>query len=1422
MGWGRARVRARWQVRATRAAGLAALILPLVISGWPVGAFSSAGSPGLPLGAALLPAGPNPAALPNETLTVQNQTIGNLTDFWGVGVNPGYNLTNISNETQDTPIDWVVWPAGAVGDEYNMVNGTLWTTGVPTPELNDEAQFVAACRSISCHAIFTVPGEINDPQFAAYEVWYTEQVLHFYPAYWEVGNEPFKWGHFNESWPLWNTTTTPGPSPFVYATIVHAYIAAMRGVDPTLQFIGLPGTGHGTNPDEPWLNATISINGPNLSAVAIHDYPGESGPTNATLAGFYASLTKVKTYMVTRIAADERQVRLSIANISCSTCSIQFLVDEFGAGTGGGTWEPFMHSYAEIPYIASELLMMSESNVTHADLFELRSGYNGSLFTGVGLPFPLDSLYSKVLPHYDTLPLNTSLSGPPGGVFAGVSRSPNANSMTLLAVNTNITQAVQLNVAGNVFPSGGTYQEWKESNSSAYPNGVVTETVGVHSNASWVIPPLGVILVSVCRSNASLGSGGFYPLTFCSSGLPPGTLWNVTVGSTTLGSTSGTISFSEPNGSYSYLIGGVPGWSTPNASGNVTVNGAPAAIQLPWTIYTYPVTFNESGLPAGTSWTVTLGGTLYHSSGTNLTGYEPNGSAAYLIGNVSGWRPPFARGSVFVSAGPVWVDTLWTRVVYNVSFHESGLPLHTNWSVALDGSLGYNASGGSIHYLEPNGTYSFTVTPSPGYTPNANSGSVIVRGYPKLVPLTWGPNTSVYRVWLNESGLPAGTSWNVTVNGTTQAGPKPSFEYNETNGTLPYTLGGAAGWAPPSYTGNLTVAGAPLVLLIPYHRVVYNVTFEEKGLPNATLAGGWSVDLNGTVGTSTTTTIVLTDPNGSYAYDVLGEPAWTPNPTASSLWITGNATVRTIEWSPSVAPVTFVESGLWPNGGATTWTVDISGQSPAVNYEVHPTYAVNLTNGTYTYTATTSIPDVVLSPASGNFTENGTPLVIDLRFILLFPVTFFESGLPVGTTWSVDLNGSFDTGNTSALTYLEPNGTSAFSVHGINGLLVSPSSGQVDVAGGPVNVTISFGLPTFPITFSENGLPSGTDWSVALDGDLAASVTPTIQFTVPNGSHMFVVEPLAGWSPSPAGGVIPVAGGPVFETINWTPVLYPVTFTEFGLPTGTPWSVTLDPHSSSSNTTILGFEEPNGTYAYQVGTVPGWTASPTHGSVPVDGGAAEVSIEWALTTYSVTFSESGLPTGTPWSVSLDGGVPMSSNGSTLTLPAAPGTHSFRLGVVPGWTTANFTGQVTILAEGTPTVVVHWTLMVYAITFSESGLPTGDAWSTTFAGSTRDGASSSFVFQAANGSYAYTVAVPSGFTAAPAAETVEVRGSAIQVSITVTANGGSSPAGPALTDGQIVALLAVAILVPVVVLLWLRSRNAPPSPPPAAPPAAPPE
>src|SRR5208282_1273742 len=81
---------------------------------------------------------------------------------------------------------------------------------------------------------------------------------------------------------------------------------------------------------------------------------------------------------------------------------------------------------------------------------------------------------------------------------------------------------------------------------------------------------------------------------------------------------------------------------------------------------------------------------------------------------------------------------------------------------------------------------------------------------------------------------------------------------------------------------------------------------------------------------------------------------------------------------------------------------------------------------------------------------------------------------------------------------------------------------------------------------------------------------------------------------------------------------YPVEFYETGLRQGTFWSVTLNGTLETSFTPTIDFTEFAGTYAYSVGPVPGYFASPTYGGVTVPDSHQPINI-----TFTSEF--------TPWS-----------------------------------------------------------------------------------------------------------------------------------------------------------------------------------------------
>ena len=226
---------------------------------------------------------------------------------------------------------------------------------------------------------------------------------------------------------------------------------------------------------------------------------------------------------------------------------------------------------------------------------------------------------------------------------------------------------------------------------------------------------------------------------------------------------------------------------------------------------------------------------------------------------------------------------------------------------------------------------------------------------------------------------------------------------------------------------------------------------------------------------------------------------------------------------------------------------------------------------------------------------------------------------------------------------------------------------------------------------------------------------------------------------------------------------YPVSFVESGLPVDTSWSVTLAGLLNSSTSTEVGFSEPNGTFAFTVGTVSGYTANITSGSVTVNGTARTVDITFTAISgakrYAVTFSETGLPIGTSWSVTLAGSL-NSSTGLEIGFSELNGTYSFTVGTVSGYTANITSGSVTVKGAAR-TIDIGFTAVPrttsYPVTFTESGLPVGTSWSVTFAGHLNTSTSTEVGFSETNGTYAYTVGAVTDYTARPSAGSVTVNG-----------------------------------------------------------------
>lgn len=407
----------------------------------------------------------------------------------------------------------------------------------------------------------------------------------------------------------------------------------------------------------------------------------------------------------------------------------------------------------------------------------------------------------------------------------------------------------------------------------------------------------------------------------------------------------------------------------------------------------------------------------------------------------------------------------------------------------------------------------------------------------------------------------------------------------------------------------------------------------------------WCLNLSNGVnsGPLTSPSYVLYLANGTYSYTVsTTNKTWAPSPSSGSFTVNGPLT-QYIYFYPVKYQLTFIESGL-PSGA--TWYVNLT--NPCWDGTVVFSHAICagqffgycVTNGTYSFTVSASNKSLYPSPASGSFIVDGSSVTESIDFIHdKYQVSFTESGLPSGTSWGVYVNGTLSTSSTSIIIFPVLNGTYSYEIVEPGGYIAQPQSGTFTIAGGSETEKIVFSPFTYIVEFSETGLSAYTSWSVTFDGVTNTSDTSDICFSAPNGTYTYSVHAISNFTVSPDYGTLTVNGKDMIINITFTQSGYSVTFSESGLPIGNEWSIEFNGSVSVSTDSTIVFYASNGTYGFSVGVVPGWTPSLDSGNLTVDGLDIVIDIFFNVTTYNVTFVESGLPFGNAtnltWSISIN-------------------------------------------------------------------------------------------------------------------------------------------------------------------------------------------
>jgi len=690
--------------------------------------------------------------------------------------------------------------------------------------------------------------------------------------------------------------------------------------------------------------------------------------------------------------------------------------------------------------------------------------------------------------------LATSAPKPPGAVWFEETGLPVGTEWTVIVgrlwVGPPYPSYTGHGGAFNISLPSGEYQFWALNVSAGATLYLPSPQSGWFSNTGTSA------MVVLNYSQVELGT-----LTLNQTGLPADLGWTASVDDRATGQVSTEASSGAPlvfelmPGSwYTVTVPGVAGTTTlwvPSPSVvNMTIGTSPVSLDVLFAeAPTYVLTFLESGLPAGTEWTIGVinpggvAGWSFQSSTSSSINYSVSSAHFYYWlywsenTSIPGlYAPSSETGGVTVHGAATTVNVTFRVVASNeLTFDEHGLPPGTVWSAVMEGhSTGFDVrwttNDTSEQVLVLSDTYYVDIwansdNASIAYFAQPSSGNVTATSPSSTVNVTFVP---AYAVTLTEAGLPGNDVWYVNASGL-----RPRADYGWQNSVtffLPngsYTLNVSTNdrqYSPSYRTLALSVNGAsPSVPAVSFNLQTHPVTFVESGLPPNVLAkSGWIVALGGTTQHSVLGSITFgAVPNTTLATLITGPPGYRPTPIGS-VNVTGPTSVAVAFTKGRTTNLRFTEEGL-PPGGA--WCADVEvasvcGQTPTLS-------GLNLPPGGYALSGVNASgwSGPIWVRVGGNLPVPFSPgISITVpkvgRLTLIFGtesvVTFAEVGLPSwvlswslkvdGTTWSIPVGDVLRVGLI--------NGSYRFTA-GRTGGYHAPG-GDLLVSGAPVQWTVRF------------------------------------------------------------------------------------------------------------------------------------------------------------------------------------------------------------------------------------------------------------------------------------------------------------------------------------------------------------------------------
>ena len=184
--------------------------------------------------------------------------------------------------------------------------------------------------------------------------------------------------------------------------------------------------------------------------------------------------------------------------------------------------------------------------------------------------------------------------------------------------------------------------------------------------------------------------------------------------------------------------------------------------------------------------------------------------------------------------------------------------------------------------------------------------------------------------------------------------------------------------------------------------------------------------------------------------------------------------------------------------------------------------------------------------------------------------------------------------------------------------------------------------------------------------------------------------------------------------------------------------------------------------------------------------------------FNVTFTESGLPTGAMWNLTLNN-VLLSSTGTSISMGEPNGTYAYSVASSTNDKIYPSTGDITVSGEHAYNTVLFASpnQAVYTITAKETGLSTGIQWEMTMNGSKDTSSNSTITFIVTNGTYSYTIGNVSGYKTSTTSGSITINGASEPLSVAFTSTHAPKSLIPGISNTELYIIIGVIAAIAII-------------------------